>query len=76
MRFNDLRFAPVLDFDAEDQLSLPFADHPAPPDRTPVTHRQLLELGGRRLRTYELVVHQDPVSGGVLAYCLRPITKH
>ena len=75
MRFNDLRFTFVPGFDAEDQLSLPFAEHPAPA-RTPVTHRQLLEFGGRHLRTYELIVHQDPMNGFVLAYCLRPITKH
>ena len=76
MRFHELRFSPVLDLDADDQLSLPFADAPDPPDPSPLTHRQLLDFGGRRTRTYELVVHQDPVTGHVLAYCLRRVTKH
>lgn len=76
MFFNDLRYCPLLELDAEEQLSLPFGDDPDPPVRDPVTHRQLLEFGGRRTRTYELEVHRDPLTGQVLAYCLRPVSKH
>ena len=76
MRFNNLRNKPVPSFDEEDQLALPFADHlPLPPLPT-ITHRQLLEFGGRRKQAYELVVHQDPMSLSVLAYRLRPVPRH
>ena len=75
MRINNLRKFSVPRPQREDQLSLPFCDDP-PPAREPVTHRQLIEFGGRCGRAYELIVHQDPRNGFVLAYCLRPITKH
>ena len=76
MRINHLRYIPVPDSDADDQLSLPFADYLPPPPRPPVTHRQVVEFGGRRKRSFELVVHLDPTSLVILAYRLRPITKH
>ena len=77
MRINNLRSIPVARFDEEDQLALPFADHLPPPPRPPICHRQIVELGnGRRGRAYELVVHQDPATLDVLAYSLRPITRH
>lgn len=75
MRVNDLQFTPVPGFDAEAQLSLPFVDSPDPA-RTPVAHRQLVKFGGRRPRTYELVVHCDPSDGCVLAYRVSPVTQH
>ena len=76
MPLNNMRNFVAMDFDADDQLSLPFADHLPPPPQPPVTHRLVVEFGGARKRAYELVVHQDPLSLAVLAYCLHPITKH
>jgi hypothetical protein len=76
MRFNNLHHTPAPDFDADDQLSLPFADHLPPPPQSAITHTQIVEIGGRRKHSYELTVHQDPRSLMILAYCLRPVTKH
>jgi hypothetical protein len=76
MRFLKLRRAPVPGPDADDQLSLPFADYLPPPPQTLVTHTQIVEIGDRRKGSYQLTVHQDPASLLVLAYCLRPVTKH
>ena len=78
MRFNNMRHNSAIRFDNEDQLTLSFIDRQHPPrTRTPITHRQIVEIGrGHHRRAYELVVHQDPETLMVLSYRLHLITRH
>lgn len=66
----------ALDEGLDDQIPLPFAEELPPPDTFVKTTRQVVNIGDRRGRAYELTVHQDRRSLMVLAYSLRPITRH
>lgn len=74
MRFNNLDFRPLNFSDADDQLRLPFDDpgNQPPTDQSPITSVHKVDVADRYGRSYEVVVHQSPDSGIVLAYCLRP----
>ena len=74
MRFNNLALRPLNFDDADEQLRLPF-DEPSnlpPTDLEPVTSVHPVDVTDRYGRRYEIVVHQAPDSGVVLAYRLRP----
>lgn len=74
MRNNNLPYRPLNFSDADAQLRFPF-DEPIETiedDQPPISSVYPLDLIDRHGRRYELVVHQSPKTGMVLAYCLRP----
>jgi hypothetical protein len=74
MRNNDLPYSPLDFSDADAQLRFPF-DKPIEAiadDQPPIRSVHPLDLVDRHGRRYEMVVHQSPNTGVVLAYCLRP----
>jgi len=68
---------PLDEAEEDEQLSLPLEDLAAPPQLArPITTVHALDVSDRRRRPYELVVHQDPLTRCVLAYCLRYRPAH
>jgi hypothetical protein len=78
MKATSLTALPPLDeSEGDEQLRLPLEDLATPPQQArPITTVHALDVSDRRRRPYELVVHQDPVTRCVLAYCLRYRPSH
>jgi hypothetical protein len=78
MRNNKLTTRPLNFSHADDQLRFPFTemDEVRGEAALPLTSVHLTEVADRFGRRYELVVHQSPRTGAVLAYCLRPTRLH